>query len=58
MLMEEYENDKLLKGSYYKKGEANPISTIENGFGIATLYNAEGHFVQKVNYERGKPLVD
>lgn len=58
MLMEEYENDQLLKGSYYKKGEPNPISTIENGEGIVTLYNAEGHFTKKVIYERGKPIAD
>lgn len=58
MLMEEYENDKLLQGSYFKKGEKHPVSTIESGEGTATLYNAEGHFMKKVAYERGKPLVE
>lgn len=58
MLMEEYENNRLLKGSYHKKGEPNPVSTIEAGSGIATLHNAEGFFLQKIVYERGKPLID
>jgi len=56
MLMEEYEGDKLTKGSYYKKSDPTPISTIDDGNGIATLYNPEGHFIQKVSYERGKPV--
>ncbi|NGX37852.1 MAG: hypothetical protein K1000chlam2_01015, partial [Chlamydiae bacterium] len=58
MLMEEYENDKLCKGSYFKKGEHLPTSTIENGEGTATLYHAEGHFLNKVPYEKGKPVLD
>ena len=51
MLMEEYENDKLIKGSYFKKGEKHPVSTIENGAGVATLYTPEGQLLKKVNYE-------
>jgi len=58
MMMEEYENDKLVKGSYFKKGEKHPISEISQGDGTATLYNADGHFMKKVTYERGKPVVD
>ncbi|MDN3507272.1 MAG: hypothetical protein P0S96_08610 [Simkaniaceae bacterium] len=58
MLMEEYDSDKLTKGSYYKKGDPTPISTIEDGSGVATLYNPEGHFTHKIEYERGKPVAD
>lgn len=58
MMMEEYENDRLTKGSYFKKGDKRPVSTIERGDGTATLYSAEGHFMKKVTYERGKPVVD
>lgn len=58
MLMEEYDADKLIKGSYYKQGETTPISVIENGEGVATLYNPEGHFVRKINYEKGKPILE
>ncbi len=58
MLMEEYENDRLIKGSYFKKGEQAPVSTIECGDGVATLYNPDGQFLKKVNYERSKPMID
>lgn len=55
MLMEEYENDVLCKGSYYKLGKKDPISTIQKGYGTATLYDKDGRFLRKINYERGLP---
>ncbi len=55
MLVEEYENDLLIKGSYYKKGDKKIISKIESGKGIASLYNTDGIFLKKVSYEKGKP---
>lgn len=55
MLMEEYENDRLSKGSYYKKGEDAPVSSVENGKGTAVLYNGKGQFLKKIIYEAGKP---
>ncbi len=55
MLMEEYENDLLTKGSYYKKWEKKPTSKIENGTGIATLFDQEGKFLKKITYEKGLP---
>jgi len=58
MLMEEYESDKLKSGSYYRKGDSEPVSTIKEGEGIATLYNSQGQFLKKINYEHGKPIVD
>lgn len=58
MLMEEYDNDKLIRGSYYKIGERQPVSTIVDGKGIATLFNEEGHFIRKIPYESCKPVVD
>lgn len=58
MLIEEYDNDILMKGSYYKKGDKIPISKIENGQGIATLYDNKGHFLRKTSYERGKPILE
>ena len=57
MLMEEYENDLLVDGSYYKKGDAEPVSKIEKGDGIATVYTKEGNFQSKITYERGKPVI-
>jgi len=55
MLMEEYEDDQLMKGSYFKKWEKNPVSKIENGTGIATLFDKEGRFIKKIAYEKGIP---
>lgn len=55
MLMEEYENDHLVKGSYYKKWEKKPISKVENGKGTATLYDSDGHFLKKITYDKGLP---
>jgi antitoxin component YwqK of YwqJK toxin-antitoxin module len=58
MLVEEYENDQLIKGTYYKKGDKLAVSKIENGKGLATLYSAEGLFLKKVPYDKGKPALE
>lgn len=55
MLMEEYEDDILVKGSYFKKWDKKPISKVENGKGVATLYDSEGRFLRKIIYEKGLP---
>lgn len=55
MLVEEYDHDKLIRGQYYRSGESSPVSQVNEGQGIATLFSPEGHFVQKVFYENGKP---
>jgi antitoxin component YwqK of YwqJK toxin-antitoxin module len=57
MFTEEYDNEKLVRGSYFKKGEKEPISKIEGGKGVATLYDADGKFLKKISYEKGKPLL-
>jgi antitoxin component YwqK of YwqJK toxin-antitoxin module len=56
MLIEEYESDVLIKGSYYKKGDTDTISSIENGQGFATLYDSEGKFLKKISYLKGRPI--
>ncbi len=58
MLMEEYQNDNLLKGAYFKKADKAPVSKIEEGKGIATLYTSDGLFMKKVSYEKGRPKID
>ncbi len=58
MLMEEYENDLLVKGTYFKKGDKSPVSKIEAGKGIATLYTGDGIFIRKTSYEKGNPKLD
>lgn len=56
MYVEEYEKDKLLRGSYYKKGDKQPVSTIEKGKGTAILYDKEGKYYKKIVYENGQPM--
>lgn len=58
MFMEEYDNDILTTGSYLKKGDKNPVSKVENGKGIATLYDSKGRFQKKIVYEKGLPHLD
>ncbi len=55
MIVEEYDNDKLVKGEYYRRNERLPISEIDLGDGVATIHNADGNFVRKVSYKHGKP---
>jgi antitoxin component YwqK of YwqJK toxin-antitoxin module len=55
MLIEEYDHDKLVKGEYFKKGDRFPVSQVSNGEGIATLFDADGNFIQKYTYYNGKP---
>ncbi len=46
----------LQKGSYLKKGESRPVSTIENGEGTATLFDKEGHFLKRALYHKGQVI--
>ena len=55
MLMEEYENDQLVKGSYFNKDGKKPVSKIENGKGLATLFDKDGRPIKKIVYEKGSP---
>jgi len=57
MMVEEYENDLLVKGSYYKKGDKKAVTKVESGKGVASFYTSDGIFTKKVNYEKGKPLL-
>ncbi len=55
MLVEEYDNDLLKKGKYYKKGEKKETSSIQEGEGLATLFDKHGNFLKKVIYSKGRP---
>lgn len=55
MMIEEYEQDKLIRGDYFKKGEKIPTSQVIQGKGAVTIFNADGHFVEKIQYINGKP---
>ena len=55
MLMENYEQDLLAKGEYFKRGDSFPVGTVYNGEGTATIFDCTGVFVRKINYHCGKP---
>lgn len=57
MLVEEYDSDKLIRGLYYRNGEQSPISQVNEGKGLVTLFSPEGHFLQKIPYLNGKPEI-
>lgn len=57
MIIEEYDNDKLVRGDYFKKEERVPVSQVIDGKGVATIFDADGHFVQKISYLNGKPEI-
>ena len=54
MLVEEYEEDRLIKGQYYKKNGRDPVSMVFNGNGTAMLYDERGVFLKKVTYVKGE----
>lgn len=56
MLVEEYDQDKLVKGKYFVKGKTIPTTIIESGEGTATLFDENGVFVRKTTYSGGKPI--
>ncbi len=57
MLVEEYEKGILKKGRYHKRGDTSPYSSINKGKGTATLFDQDGHIVERVEYIDGKPVV-
>lgn len=56
MFIEEYENDRLAKGQYFKKGDGVPESTLSEGNGMAVLYDGDGKLLHRVCYYQGLPL--
>jgi antitoxin component YwqK of YwqJK toxin-antitoxin module len=55
MLIEEYSEDRLTFGKYYKKEQNTPASKVENGQGKAIIHDKNGHFLYAMNYINGKP---
>jgi antitoxin component YwqK of YwqJK toxin-antitoxin module len=56
MLVEEYEEDRLIEGKYYKKLKREPVSLVTNGNGLATLFDETGAILRKIAYQKGKAL--
>lgn len=55
MMIEEYRSDRLLKGEYYRKGGAAPVSRVSDGAGVAMVFDSNGLLVRRVNYCDGEP---
>lgn len=55
MFIETYNKGKLVTGSYYRKGDTTPVSTISDGSGIATLFDQDGTLLRSIKYRRGMP---
>ncbi len=54
MLVEEYEEDTLVKGQYYKKNAIDTVSSVIRGTGVAHLYDEDGIFLRKISYVKGE----
>ena len=50
MLVEKYENDFLIEGKYYKKGEREPVTEVFEGNGKVTLFDEKGNFIKSIKY--------
>ncbi len=58
MLLEEYHRDKLVKGEYFPRGSHLSASSVVDGKGIATLYDSQGNFLNRIAYIEGAPRED
>lgn len=56
MMIEEYEEDRLTSGQYFKMNKPEPVSSIANGNGLATLYDETGALIRKITYLKGKAI--
>jgi antitoxin component YwqK of YwqJK toxin-antitoxin module len=54
MFIEEYCQDQLVSGQYFKPNTFSPVSKVINGNGIATLYDGNGLFLKKITYIESK----
>lgn len=55
MMIENYDQDLLVKGEYYKLGQNTPVSTVVAGDGDVTLFDNSGMYLRKIKYQAGKP---
>jgi antitoxin component YwqK of YwqJK toxin-antitoxin module len=55
MMIEEYDQNKLIRGDYFRREEKIPVTQVIAGSGTATIFDAEGRFLRKTNYTNGKP---
>lgn len=53
MMVEQYQNDRVVSGKYYRKGDSVPISRVIDGSGKAHIYDKDGILLRKVSYYNG-----
>lgn len=58
MLLETYSQDRLLEGKYFKKGDREAFSCVEDGTGCTTLFDEWGGIYKQVYYEKGKVVLN
>ncbi|WP_420808685.1 toxin-antitoxin system YwqK family antitoxin [Chlamydia serpentis] len=58
MVTEEYDNDLLIKGEYFRPGDRHPYSKVERGCGTAVFFSSSGTVTKKIPYQDGKPLIN
>lgn len=54
MMMEKYQKGKLIDGKYYRINEESCTSSIENGDGLASIFNKDGEFLRTLEYKNHK----
>lgn len=55
MMIEEYDQNKLVRGEYFKIGDKTPTTKVVFGRGVATLFDGDGLFIRKIPYQNGYP---
>lgn len=58
MMLETYSQDRLVEGKYYKKGDKQPSSSVEDGTGKVTFFDEWGAIKQEILYEKGKVVLE
>ncbi|MBN4067287.1 hypothetical protein JYU14_04310 [Simkania negevensis] len=55
MLAEEYNKELLIRGEYYSNKSKKPVSTVNEGKGVTTLFDSKGNLLEKIPYDKGLP---
>lgn len=57
MATEEYDQELLIKGEYFRLGDRYPYTKVERGCGTATLFSSYGVLLKRITYQEGKPII-
>ncbi|ANH78566.1 toxin-antitoxin system YwqK family antitoxin [Candidatus Chlamydia sanziniae] len=58
MATEEYDNELLIKGEYFRLGDRHAYTKVEKGCGTAVFFSPLGIITKKIPYQDGKPLTN